>query len=310
MNLVLVAAGLALMVLPGWTTRLGARLAPQDWAHLTTASLWTGLVAVRIGLLVTAAPSVLRLAGNHGLAEACHQTLGPITPGGTATGLASAAGLVLLQARILRTRRHSRAARARLRVEPWLGHHEHHDDYDIVVLPTPSPIAYALEGQPPQVVLSDGLTHALSDDELAAVIHHERCHLHHGHQRWLDLALATDTALGWFRPVRRSAATLRLAIERWADETAAHQGNRAAVRTALTKVVDTMVAPVPAFTTIETIAARLDALDAGPPAAPARWRLAATAPAVALGVTIAAALLTGTGPIHHGVLGLVGYCPL
>lgn len=307
MNLVLILAGLGVLLLPGATSGLGGHLAPRDWARLTAASMRGGLLAIRLGLLFTAAPVVLRLVGVQGLAEACHQTLGPFTPGGAAAGIASAALLVLVETRIRRTRRNSRTIRARLRIEPWLGHHEHHGDHDIVVVPAAPAIAYAVGGRPGQVVLSQGLVSALDDDELAVVVRHERCHLNSRHQRWLDLALVTEVTFGSVRVVRRSSATLRLAIERWADEDAAAGGSRATVRAALSKVVDTMLTPVPAFNTAETIAARLGALEADLTTTSPRWLLAASAPFVAL-CGAAGVALTRAAHIDHGVLDLVGLC--
>lgn len=310
MNLVLVLAGLALVALPGKTAGLGSRLAPHEWARLTAGSIWAGLAAVRLGLLITTMPTVLRLAGVHGLAEACHQTLGPVTPGGALTGLASGAALVLIQTRIVRSRRQSRRARATLHVEPWLGDHHRQGDHDLVVIPATSSIAYALEGRPAQIVVSEGLANALSDDELSAVVRHEQCHLEHGHQRYLQLALAADVGLAPLRLMRRSTAALRLAIERWADEAAADHASRRSIRSALTKVVDSMLAPVPAFSAAETIGARLAALDAELSTPATRWRLAAALPTIALTATVGIALVTGSAPIHHGIFGIFGYCPL
>jgi hypothetical protein len=314
MNLVLLAAGLALVALPGWTATLGRRLAPPEWARLTSLSLSTGLAAVRLGLLITAAPTALRVIGVHDLADACHRTLEPVAPGGALTGAASAAALILIQTRISRAHRRSREVRRTLRIEPWLGQHhaigEH--EHELVVVPSASTLAYALAGSPPQIVLSRGLASTLSADELGAVVRHERCHLDHDHQHYLDLAVATDVALHRVGFARRSTSVLRLAVERWADEAAAAHLDRTTVRRALAKVVDSMLAPAPApaFTSAETIGERLSALGTSPRPPSLRWRLAAAGPALVLATLVAATLLTGSGPVHHGLVGLLGYCPL
>ena len=86
MNLALIIAGLALVALPGWTASLGRRLVPREWARLTVASLSVGLVAVHLGLLMTAAPTLLGAVGGHDLARLCHQALSPLTPGGAVVG--------------------------------------------------------------------------------------------------------------------------------------------------------------------------------------------------------------------------------
>lgn len=310
MNLALIAAGVALVALPGWTASSGRRLQPRDWAHLSSLSLRAGLAAVRIGLLVTATPALLRAVGVHDVADACHELLGPVAPGGPFTSATSLTACAVIQARIVRVRRRCRQKTRRMRIEPWLGQHHPQDGHDLVVVPTAASLAYAVEGEPPQVVVSDGITRTLASDELAAVICHERCHLRHAHQRDLELALVTESAFAPLGAARRSAASLRLAVERWADETAAEETDRASLRSALEKVVVSMLDAVPAFTTAETLLARLDALDAAPRPTPWRAKLAAVTPAVILGATIGAALVTGTLPLHHGVLGLVGYCPL
>lgn len=310
MNLTLLVAGLALVALPGWTAPLGRRLAPRDWALLSAASLRTGLTAVRLGLVVTALPAVMGAVGGPGLAAACHQLLGPVAPGGLVTAGVSLTALVVIQARIVRARRRCRRVASRMRVEPWLGRHHDRDDHELVVVPTASSLAYAVEGSPPQIVVSDGLTQALTPGEMGAVIHHELCHLEHAHQRGVELARVTEVALAPLPAAGRSAAALRLAIERWADESAAARTDRAALRRALEKVVATMLDAVPAFSTAETLAARLDALQAAPRPAPVHCRLATAAPAVLLTGVVDLALVTGTGPLHHGAFILLSACPL
>ncbi len=310
MNLALLAAGAALLIVPAWTAPLGRRLLPRDWARLTAASLWIGLLTVRLGLLATAAPTLLRAAGVHALAAACHEALGPSTPGGAVSGWAGAIALVVVQTRILRAHRRSRSQLRACRVEPWLGRHHDERGSELVIVPAPQPVAYAVGGPVPQVVVSEGLVQVLTPDELTAVIQHERCHLRYGHHRYMQVGLAVDAAFGDLPVVRRSTTTLRLAVERWADEAAADQTCRATLRRALEKVVVSMLDAVPAFTTAETICERLDALDADPQAVSVGWRCAAALPALGLVAVVAAGLVIGGIPVHHGALGLVGYCPV
>lgn len=315
MNVALVLAGLALVAVPGWTAPLGRRLAPREWTGLTVASLSIGVLAVRLGLLVTVVPTLLGVAGVRELAEACHELLGPVTVGGPAVGAAAVTVLAVVEVRMARARWHGRRARRALRVESWIGAHDGAGDHEVVVIPTTAACAYAIDGNPPQVVVSEGLARALSGDELTAVVRHEQCHLRFDHQRHLDLALAVDAALGRLRCVRRSTNVLRLAVERWADEAAAHDGGRAAVRGAIEKVVEAMLrpVPVPAFTGAEGIGQRLEALGHEPQAAATRWRLAAVAPVGVLAAIVGAAAVDGTMAFHHHhhtVLGLFGCCVL
>jgi hypothetical protein len=256
-------------------------------------------------------PLALQAAGAHGFAHACHRSVTaglPVPPGaGWVAALALAASVV----RSVATRRRSAAALGRLRVEPWLGRHRVEAGVDVVELPCAERLAYAVPGRPDQVVVSDGLLRALDDEEARAVLRHERAHLRHRHHDALTLARDLEAWLGWFRPARTSVATLRLAVERWADEDAgsASADARPAVRRALVKTVALAVGPVPTFTDACTIAARLDALATTPPAPSVPIRLAATGPMLGLCAVVVGALAGCAAVAHDGIDALVAHCP-
>jgi hypothetical protein len=171
-------------------------------------------------------------------------------------------------------------------------------------------VAYAVPGRPAQVVVSDGLLAGLDPEEAEAVLRHERAHLRHRHHDALALAGDVEARLGWFPPARASAAALRLAVERWADEDAGatSASARPAVRTALLKTVGLVPAsPVAAFTDACTVAARVRALASTPPAPRLRDRLAATGPVIALGALALAVLAGCLLPAGHGIHGLAGH---
>lgn len=311
MSAVLVLAGLALLALPGLAMSRGARLQPSEWARLTFASIRVGFRAVQLGLFLTAAPTVLRAVGVHTVADACHRVLGPIMPGGSVTGwvAAVASGLLLAGSALVR-RRALRLQRA-ARVEGWLGAHEEVDGADIVLLPTSAPLAYATPGAPPQVVVSEGLAATLTHEEFDAVVRHELAHIRHRHDRYLVVATVVEATLGWFPGARASTAALRLGVERWADEAAARRpAERDSVRRALLKATETMLKVVPAFTSACTLLARLDALDTDPPAPSVAERAVVVAPIAGLAAVIAGCLLVWSTFTHHGMLGLLGFCPL
>jgi hypothetical protein len=313
MNLALLAAGFVLVALPGWTSSLGRRLLPRDWVSLSAMSLQAGLVAVRVGLAVTAVPPVLRgldVDVFEVCPNVCHRMVVPRGAGGALTALASLTVLAVLQLRIVRVRRRCRHDVASMRVESWLGGHHDYLDHELVTVPTASSLAYAVDGSPPQIVISEGLARTLSHRELTAVVGHERCHLQYSHQRHLELARVAEAVFPRLRATRRSAVTLRLAVERWADEVAAEQTDRASLRSALEKVVVTMIDAVPAITTAETFRVRLDALGASPQPTPRHGRVGAVTPAVVLAVTAGAALLTGNMFVPHALFSLIGQCPL
>ncbi|MGV8873729.1 MAG: M56 family metallopeptidase [Rhodococcus sp. (in: high G+C Gram-positive bacteria)] len=104
----------------------------------------------------------------------------------------------------------------------------------IVVVDSDVPDAFAVPSGGGAVVITTGLAKALSDNELHAVIEHERAHLRHRHSVWIqmcEIAALIDPILG---PL---TAKVRHAAERQADESAATLGRRdtlsAIARTAL-----------------------------------------------------------------------------
>jgi hypothetical protein len=310
-SVLLLAVGLALLALPGALGPLGARLAPSEWCRVVCACLRFGRVAVRVALAFAAVPVGLRAVGADAAAHACHRSVTAGLPLSPAIGWLAAAALVASAVLSVATRRGNAVALGRLRVEPWLGRHRLEDGVDVVTLPCADRLAYAVPGRPDQVVLSDGLLDALDRDEADAVLRHERSHLRHRHHEALGLARDVEAWLGWFPPARASVATLRLAVERWADEDAggASAAGRPAVRRALLKVVALAVAPVPTFTDACTIAARLDALASTPPRPSVPLRAAAAIPTLGLCAVVVGALGACAAVAHHGIDGLHAHCP-
>lgn len=80
------------------------------------------------------------------------------------------------------------------------------------------PDAYALGGNPGQIVVSTGMLRLLDPSELDVLFAHERSHLTHRHHRYLAFARVTAATVPILGFVTRR---LRLALERWADEDAA-----------------------------------------------------------------------------------------
>ena len=311
MSAALVVAGTGLLLLPGLRAFPAAELPPSEWARVAATSLRCGLFSLRVGLALGALPTVLLAAGVQELASVCHRIFGPVVPGGSAAGWASAAGWVVLAWRSIAVRRGVTAAQRAARVETWLGTHRHDGGVDVVTLPTADAVAYAVPGRPPQIVVTDGLVGALSADELAAVLRHERSHVVHGHDRQLTLAAGVDGTLGWLPGVRRSTAALRLALERWADEDAAAAGeaSRPVLHQALLKTTARMLEPLPAFASACTVVDRLAALERPAPRAAGRARALVVAPVASLSIGATVSLVGWALFTHHGLLGAVGYCP-
>jgi hypothetical protein len=104
----------------------------------------------------------------------------------------------------------------------------------VVVAPDTDMYAFALPGSQQGVVVSQGLIDSLTPDELAIVLAHEHAHLENRHDRWIlvgQICAAVNPLM------RHSLASLRFALERWADEDAVQKcGSRQLVRETIVKV--------------------------------------------------------------------------
>lgn len=217
MTLALVVVGVVAVMLPGMRPCLSLRGDPRWFVRLDALALGFGAIAVTAGLAASAllglaylvSGTSLRWYGTH------------LVPGGAAASLLSAAALGVVGARAVCFWRRLRRTRRAVRVEGWLGRHEYCGDHDIVFLPAFEPVAYSVQGERGQVVVSDGLATALGAEALSLVIAHERAHLRQRHGRYLAVAALIEAIGGGIGPVSRGALALRLAVERAADEEAA-----------------------------------------------------------------------------------------
>ena len=120
-----------------------------------------------------------------------------------------------------------RAERACQAVSPHTGSR-------IVIVDDESADAFTISGIHGRVVMSRRLLEALSPADRRVVTAHELAHLHHRHHLYVhaaDIAAAANPFL------RRVPATVRLGVERWADEDAAESvGDRQLAARALARV--------------------------------------------------------------------------
>jgi Zn-dependent protease with chaperone function len=312
MTLLLLGLGLGLLTIPALVRPLARRLPPSEWAKACAGLLAVGWMAMEASLLLQAAPTLLRTVGLERLAELCEHALGPVAPGGPVLGVVAggvATAVALLAARSLLAAHHRQQT---VRVEPGIGWHAQVGGHELVVLPSGDPVAFSTAGRPGQLVLSHGLIAALSGAELAAVLRHELAHLHHRHQRYLQLARTVERSLGLLPGVRGATGALRCALERWADEEAAGSNatSRANVHAALLRLAELAATPgVAAFTTPGTVAERLAALRADPTGGRAVGRRAAVYGPAGLLLGAATATLVAIlaqVPVLHALAGL---CP-
>ena len=104
---------------------------------------------------------------------------------------------------------------------------------DLRILDVAQPLAYCLPGVRSRVVVSEGTLNTLADDEVAAILTHERAHLRARHDLVLEAFTAAHAA---FPRLVRSANALRavqLLVELLADDAAV----RAAGRTPLARAL-------------------------------------------------------------------------
>ena len=104
---------------------------------------------------------------------------------------------------------------------------------DLRILDVPQPLAYCLPGVRSRVVVSEGTLTTLADDEVAAILTHERAHLRARHDLVLEAFTAVHAA---FPRLVRSASALgavRLLVELLADDAAVRAAGRAPLARAL-----------------------------------------------------------------------------
>lgn len=309
MALLLLLGALGLLLLPGLTRRLGRRLAPAEWVRLCAVALVGGACALELAALLYAAPTVLHASGAPGLARICERAFGHLVPAGAVAGWSALVGAVAMPALVLLAGTASRRRSRALWVEPCVGLHRPVGAHELVELPTPLPLAIAVAGPTSQIVVSQGLVDLLSPPELRAVIAHEAAHLDLRHHRLLAVVTGIERGL-FFLPLRRSAAAVRCAVERSADEVAAGRSaeGRATLRSALLQVtVASVSASAIAFSTADTVVERLESL-AHPVQSPSVVQHAALyLPGTLVGV---ATFLTLGGWVGHGQLvsALAGHC--
>ena len=97
-------------------------------------------------------------------------------------------------------------------------------------------MAYTLPGWHSRVVLSAGLVDLLTEQELAAVIEHERAHLRARHDLLVLPFQAWAVALGWVPGVRPAGGSVAELTEMLADDVAAGRTSREQLALALAKV--------------------------------------------------------------------------
>ncbi|WP_179470168.1 M56 family metallopeptidase [Mycolicibacterium vinylchloridicum] len=148
---------------------------------------------------------------------------------GTAVVIAVVRGTWQLGSTALRRRRvHARHVEL-----AWLLTGKAPQPRSVLWLPTPEPHAYSLAGNPPLVVMSEGVRRCLGQAAVSAVDTHERAHIRRRHHLFMAVAQALSAGLGWLPLTRQSPSLVRTLIELDADAQAARVHGTWPVRQAI-----------------------------------------------------------------------------
>lgn len=176
------------------------------------------------------------------------------------------------------------------------------DLLDEDVIDSPDPVAFAVPGRPGRIIVSTGMLDLLDPAEQRALFAHERSHLRHQHQWFLDVAETASAAVPVLRPL---SDQVRFATERWADEDAAAAvGDRRLVATAIARAA-LAGGPMPSGVMGlmgHGTAARIEAL-----LHPPRRTCTAVAGLVGLGAVLLSISLGGSTVQLHHLIEFVGH---
>lgn len=247
---VLIVATIALAGMPLVARRVRTAFRPVELTRYNAVTMSSGVVLLFVALVVCAVPAIVAVGGGSVLER-------HFFAGDTIIGWLSAATATMLIVTMVVGYRRFRKVEARLRIEPSIGAHFSLAGFDLVVLSVNEPMAYAIGGHHPQVVITGGLLDQLSVPELVSVVEHETAHISLNHRLHLTLAGMIEPAASWFYPARRLVAAFSFALEHAADS---RTSDRSATRRALL-TVNGMSAPVGvAAFSAGSVIERLDAL--------------------------------------------------
>ncbi|MEV6114465.1 M56 family metallopeptidase [Streptomyces sp. NPDC052109] len=200
--------------LPALARRALDRLAPVAalWAVTVCAVVLAGCSLAALGSFVLI--GLLKVPLFAAVGELIHplrtaSDLVVLPAAATSVGALAVCGWTLVRS-VLHQTRAFRAARTEAGHRPSAG--------DLCVVDSPRPDAYALPGRPHRIVVTTAMLRSLDGPEREALFAHERAHNDGGHHYFLAAAELAAHCHPALRPVRE---TIRLAVERVADEAAA-----------------------------------------------------------------------------------------
>ncbi|MGH8947348.1 MAG: M48 family metalloprotease [Acidimicrobiia bacterium] len=305
----IVVAGAGVLGLAGLGARVSHRLHPAHAARLVLGALVVGVLLVEAGLVLWSTPVLLDIAGLVDLAAVCRRILGGPPPGGTPAGLAAGLGSVWLAFSLVRGGWRVLSTQRDLRIDPAITPTQRRDDFDLYVVASPRRMAYTVGGRRPQVVATSAVADQLPTSLFEVIMAHERVHARNRHHRILALAAAVEAAGGRLHMVGRAVDSVRLSLERWADEDASLDapGGRSDVRRALLSSCLSEANGAAGFGDPDMVLARISGLDGPAPSRVSVWTAGAF---TSLGCFSVTALVTVTFATRMSILALVhpGQC--
>lgn len=194
---------------------VGARLPPGSAVKALAPTAFLTAMATGFSLSMVAFTALARIPFIAALGQWSAGTLGvdgtPPPVGGALLGTLVVALLLMAFRRSLGTA--TELARALLACR-----HLRELSDGLVVLRDDTADAFAVPGLRGRIVITTGMLRALTPPQRRALIAHERAHLDHHHQLYIQAANLAAAANPLLRPV---AAQVRKLTERWADEEAA-----------------------------------------------------------------------------------------
>jgi Zn-dependent protease with chaperone function len=262
------APTIALLLYAGLAGTLGsAALRRARWtarAPRIGVAIWQALSAsIVVAVVLTGVGFWMPEQGWNGLASlvhVCEAALGG-TLVGTADALVHLAGLVgsivvvvrlaaALSSELRRARRHRRSHLAMLRLAATPD-----GSLGALIVDHPAAAAYCLPGRAGHVILTSAAIALLDDDELTAVMAHERSHLRRRHHIVLGAAHAMARAVPWLPGMRTAHQEQVRLVEMVADDAAARSSTPQAVASAVLRLAEG-AGPPPALAAAETAAAQ------------------------------------------------------
>jgi Zn-dependent protease with chaperone function len=232
LSVVLVAAIPGRLVHAGWVYR-SPRVGVLAW-QTTMLTLLVSMAGAALTLVMPWHPAHEAMCGAWRL---CFDTLGGAHGGvmlvvawtGVTVLAVGLVRIVLAVVPIVRVarRRRGHAAAARL-----VGHHR--PDLQATVVECTDPAVYLVPGRRGEVVVTTGALARLGDDELDAVLAHERAHARDNHHRPLALAALLSSAFPAVRLFALAHRQIGRLVEMCADDSARREHSPLALARALT----------------------------------------------------------------------------